>query len=183
MIRKFLPLAAATALLPAAALAAPPARPAEIVVLPVALAPVPAELAVPAMPVAFLRQIDAMQQSMQMAALERLAFAPLTMVPVGAPVNVAPARYTQVSMVSIGAPDGVCNEQMEIVPGQNGRMHVFVRREGRGCAPEAASLAHGTPHVSAHAPQHRHLPPNALPPPSKLLQADYMVPGRARAVG
>lgn len=187
MIRKVLKLAAATLLLPAAAMAAPPARPAEIIVVPVAFAPMPAGLALRAMPAALFRQIDAMQQSMQMqmAAFERLAFAPVSVPQPGTPMSAMPAGYTQVSMVSVGGPGGVCNEQMDIVPGTSGRMQIFIRREGKGCAPEAASLAHahGASHASAPAPQHRHLPPNALPPPSKLLQAGYLVPGRGRAVG
>lgn len=185
MIRKFLPLVAAAVVLPAVAMAAPPVRSAEIVLVPVALAPVPVEGAMPVVPAALIRQVDAMQESMQaqMAVLERLAFAPVALAPMPAPVDTSPGSYTQVSMVSVGGSGGVCNEQMEIVPGHNGRMHVFVRREGKGCAPEAAALAHGGPHATAPAPRRPHLPPNALPPPSKLLQADYAVPGRARRVG
>lgn len=186
MIRKLLPLGAVAVMLPAVAMAAQPARPAEIVVVPVALASMPMQVAMPVMPVALIRQVDAMQASMQlqMAELERLAFAPVAIPRINMPVQPAPGGYTRVSMVSVSGPGGVCSEQMEIVPGRNGRTHVFVRREGPGCSPQAAALAHGTSHpATAPAPRHVHRPANALPPPSKLLEADYAVPGRARATG
>jgi hypothetical protein len=185
MNRKILPLAAAVVALPAVALAASPAAvPAEIVVVPVAMAPVPF-MAAPAIPVALIRQMNEMQRAMQvqMAALEQLAAAPLapTLAMAGPPA--LQGGTTRITMVSSGGPSGVCSEQMEIMPGNNGRMHVFVRRSA-GCTPQAAALPgpHEGPkalHPSAHA----HLPPNALPPPSKVIEADYAVPGRARAEG
>lgn len=187
MIRQFLPLAVAAVALPAAAMAAPPPRLAEIVVapvpvvaVPVAFTVAPAGLAGPVIPVALIRQIDALRQSMrvQMAALEHLAAAPFAM-----PRFVVPGGTTLVSMVSVGGPNDACSEQMEIVPAQSGRMLVFMRSRGKGCAPEAAALAHGAlvPHVAP--PRHAHRPPDALPPPSPVVQADYLVPGRARATG
>ncbi len=185
MNRKILPLAAAVVALPAVALAAPPAFvPAEIVVVPVAMAPMPV-MAMPAIPVALIRQMNEMQRAMQvqMVALEQFAAAPFA----PTPAMVGPAALqrgtTRITMVSSDGPSGVCSEQMEIMPGSNGRMHVFVRRSA-GCTPQAAALpGHHHGPQALHPPARAHLPPNALPPPSKVIEADYAVPGRARAEG
>lgn len=187
MIRKLLPLAAAAVALPAAAMAAPPRHGAEIVLVPVPVAftATPVQFGAPIVPAALIRQVEALQQSMQaqMAALEQLAASPFAMPQFAMPGIPARGGITRVSMVSVGGPNGVCNEQMEIVPGHAGRMHVFMRSSGNGCAPQAAALAHGRHVPHAAPPAHVHRPANALPPPSPLLQADFQVPGHTRATG
>ncbi|OYV83059.1 MAG: hypothetical protein B7Z64_08940, partial [Acidiphilium sp. 21-68-69] len=147
MIRSFLPLAAAALVLPVAALpatarAAPPASPAAIVVVPVAV-PV---MAMPAPPVTLFREMDAMQRAMQvqMAALARLAARPPAL-PAMAGLAAPPAGGVRITMVAAGGGKGVCSEQMEIMPGHDGRMHVFVRRSA-GCAPQAAAMPSHPPH-------------------------------------
>lgn len=200
MIRSFLPLAVAILAIPAAALAAPPAgnAPAEIVVVPVAVAPVPV-MAIPAAPAALIRQIDEMQRAMQvrMQALEQLAASPLALVSAMAGPGAVPGGVTRITMARAGDGEGVCSEQMAIVPGRDGRMRVFVRRSA-GCAPQAAAVPghppqalrgyppralSGYPPRALHPQAHPRLPADALPPPSKTIEAEDLVPGRAHAVG
>ncbi len=190
MIRSFLPLAVAILAMPAAALAAPPAGnvPAEIVVVPVAVAPVPV-MAIPAAPAALIRQIDEMQRAMQvrMQALGQLAASPLALVSAMAGPGAVPGGVTRITMARAGDGEGVCSEQMAIVPGRDGRMHVFVRRSA-GCPPQALRgypprALSGYPPRALHPQAHPRLPADALPPPSKTIEAEDLVPGRAHAVG
>lgn len=192
MIRSFLPLAVAILALPAAALAAPPAGnvPAEIVVIPVAIAPVPVMVMPPA-PAALIRQINEMQRAMQirMEALAQLAASPLALVPAMAGPGAVPGGVTRITMVHAGGGEGVCSEQMDIMPGRDGRMHVFVRRSA-GCAPQEAAMpghapqaTSGYPPRALHPQAHQRSPADALPPPSKTIEAEDLVPGRAHAVG
>ncbi|OYW11961.1 MAG: hypothetical protein B7Z59_02885 [Acidiphilium sp. 37-67-22] len=185
MIRSFLPLAAAMLALPAVSLpaTAQAAPPAAIVVVPVAV------VAMPAAPVALFREMDAMQ--VQMAALMRLAARPPAL-PAMAGLAAPPVGGMRITMVRASGGEGVCSEQMEIMPGHDGRMHIFVRRSA-GCAPQAAAMPAHPPQtlrgyppqaLGGYPPQARpRLPADALPPPSKTIEAEDLVPGRARAAG
>lgn len=171
MIRTGLSLIAAAVALPAISFAAAPAAP-QAVLVPVVFAPMP-QIVPMMMPAAFVQQMAQMQQ--QMALLQRVAFAPLPLPTSFAP-GAMPNGVMQVSMVSVGGPGGVCSEQMQIVPGPNGLSRVFVRRSGNACAPLPTALGKppgGTMAPTQAAPAR---PANALPPPSKLLYADYPIP-------
>ncbi|OYV85885.1 MAG: hypothetical protein B7Z64_04695, partial [Acidiphilium sp. 21-68-69] len=147
------------------------APPAAIVVVPVAV------VAMPAAPVALFREMDAMQRAMQvqMAALTRLAARPPAL-PAMLDLAAMPGGLMRITMVRAGGGKDVCSEQMEIMPGHDGRMHVFVRRSA-GCPPQAAAMPARPPQAL------QHLPADALPPPSKTIEAEDLVPGRAHAVG
>lgn len=180
MNRKKLWLMAAAMALPVFASAGQPdaARPApqpalpEVIVLPVGFPQMP----MPAMPMfvmpnpqALIRQVALMQRQMEasMAVLQRLAARPIS-VPAGA------KGFTEISMTTISGPQGACGESMTIVPGRDGKPVVSVRRIGHGCGHLAVSMPGGAP---AQAAPHR--PANALPPPSKLIYADYKLPAKA----
>lgn len=177
MIRAKLSLiVAAVALLPAISLAAAPsASPA----IPIQVVFVPIPQAMPIVtPTSFIRQINQMQQ--QMAMLQRMAFAVFSQpvfasTPTVPPVATMPHGMTQVSMISVSGPGGVCSEQMQILPGPNGQSRVFVRRSGDGCAPLSTALG-AMPGPRAHVPNAPARPANVLPPPSKLIYADYPIP-------
>jgi len=175
MIRTGLSLIAAAVALPAISFAASPAAP-QAVLVPVVFAPMP-QLVPMVMPAAFVQQMAQMQQQMrqQMALLQRVAFAPLPL-PTSFTPGAIPNGVMQVSMVSVGGPGGVCSEQMQIVPGPNGQTRVFVRRSGNACAPLPTAL--GKPPGETMSPTQATpaRPANALPPPSKLLYADYPIP-------
>lgn len=175
MNRKKLWLMAAAMALPVFASAGQPdaARPApqpalpEVIVLPVGFP----QMLVPVMPSpqALIRQVALMQRRMEasMAALQRLAVQPVSL-PAGA------KGFTEISMTTISGPQGACGESMTIVPGRDGKPVVSVRRIGHGCGHLAVSMPGGAP---AQAAPHR--PANALPPPSKLIYADYKLPAKA----
>lgn len=181
MIRSGLSLIAAAVALPAISFAAAPAAP-QAVLVPVVFAPVPQPMPI-LMPAAFFQQIAQIQQQMQqqMAMLQRIAFAPLPLPTSFAP-GAVPGGMMQVSMVSVGGPGGVCSEQMQIIPGPNGQTRVFVRRSGNACAPLPTALGKAPGQTLAPVPAAPARPANALPPPSKLLFADYPVPAAAHPV-
>lgn len=176
--KKFWLIAAAAMALPAVAWAGRPAA-RDVIVIPAGFAPPPMPLIqpvllpMPVQPGGLFREVALLQNQMQasMAALQRFAVQPIALPPGG-------TDFTRISMVSISGPDAVCGETMTVVPGPNGKPVVTVRRIGKGCAPMPAALPRAMPAPAQAAP---HLPPNALPPPSKLIYAKYRIPPKEPA--
>lgn len=171
MIRSGLSLIVAAVALPAISFAAAPTAP-TTVMNPVVVAPMPPIIPM-MMPVAFIRQMALMQQ--QMAMLQRIAFSrPLLTSSFG--FGGLGNGAMQVSMLSFGGPGGVCSEQMQVVPGPNGQTKVYVRRSGNACTPMSTAFGKAGGMKMTPMPAAPTLPGNALPPPSKLIYADYPVP-------
>ncbi|MCU4160133.1 hypothetical protein AiwAL_08425 [Acidiphilium sp. AL] len=128
----------------------------------------------PLVPMALIRQVVLIQDQMQasMAALQQFAMQPM----MTASPPPGGAGFAQVTMVSVSGLRGACGESMTVVPGPNGQPVASVRRFGNGCAPVPAAMPAPVAPMSAPAQAVPHLPPGALPPPSKLIYTDYKLP-------
>lgn len=142
-----------------------------VVIVPVALVPMPIMLPELPAPDLFFREIAAVQENL--AELQMIA-ARLPMTPIPGRPTPNGQGFTQISMVSMNTPRSVCSEQIEMAPGPHGRMHVSIHRSGNDCGPMPI-FRRGITSTETRMQAAPHRPANELPPPSKLIEASYPV--------
>ena len=139
-------------------------------------------------PRTLIREAEQMQAQMQanLARIERTAFQH-AIPPAWLPTDEG-ETLTDISMIMMATPGGVCREQIEVVPVPGGGAQVHVQEKGNACGnflnTSTGSKESGAIQGTIRKRATPALPGNTLPPPSKLIYADSQVsPGTKPSEG